>query len=324
MRRNRRGVTLIELLVTAVISLILLIAVTFAFTTFGKNALVENAVTDVQTDLHSALGLMTDELRQARYIYNTDPASTASDRLRLDPVAPTTETDPANFGSANFDKSRLVQDNSPGFRILLAFWVPTIAGVARLGDENQQASAPKGTPLAVDLAKGNLVPWGSPQSIPAYNLIVYYVTDPPPGSAWSGPRILERWESKPVPIRFAEFAETEDSKKFLDPASYDATTAPPVDGIFLRTLPASDGNSFALADFLDGKEGIAVQYLSPQTMAISLRGSLEGSQADRYFASTDSTAQTYLRSNAGDALAYSTTVVARNVCTANAVCVKDP
>ncbi|UFP92571.1 PilW family protein [Gloeobacter morelensis] len=320
--RNRRGLTLLELLIAAVIGLLLVGAVTYTFTSFGKNALVENAVSDVQMDLHSALGLMTDELRQARYIYNTDPESSATDRLRLEPVSPTLATEETTLASANFDKSRLVQANSPGFRILLAFWVPTVAGTGRLGERASPAG--RGTPLAFNLDSGALTAWGSANSIPAYNLIVYYVTDPPPGSAWNGPRILERWESEPVPIRYDEFAQAENSTRFLDLATFDATAAPPVDGVFLRNLPPADGASFALADFLDADKGIEVRYLSAQTVQISLRGSLAGSQADRYLAATDSTAQTYLRENAGDALDFTTTVVARNVCTANAICVKDP
>ncbi len=320
-RRNRRGVTLIELAVTVLIASIVMGSVTLIFVNFGKNALIESSVSDVQLDLHSALGFMTDELRQARYIYNTDETSNSFERLRLHPQTPATETDPTALVSASFDKNQLVQAEAPGFRMLLAFWVPTVMGTARLPQTG--AAATPGTPLAFQTTSGALVAWGTPSSIPAYNLVIYYATDPPPGSAWSGPRILERWESLPTPIRSEEFAEAEDPQRFLNPATFDSSNGPAVDSIFLRTLPAADGNSFVLADFLDRSAGLEVRYLSPQTLQLSLRGSLEGSQADRYLASS-STAQTYLRTNAGDALSYTTTVVARNVCTANAICPRDP
>lgn len=321
LRRSQRAVTLIELVVTVAISTILLIGLTYIFISFGRNALIESSVTDVQMDVRGALGFMTDELRRARYVYNTDQTSDQFDRLRLDPLAPPAEINRENLSLAIFDKRKLIQSDSPGFRLLLAFWVPSVVGSSRL-PEGADKVAPRGTPLALSVKDGSPVPWGTASSIPSYNLVVYYVTDPPPGSAWSGPRILERWESLPVAVRFDEFAEAEDAQRFLDPATLDLETAPVVDGVYLRTLPPSDENSFVLADFMD-PEGILVNYLSPQTLKISLRGSLNGSQADRYFAGS-STAQTYLKSNVGDALAYSTSVVARNVCMPNAVCVKDP
>jgi prepilin-type N-terminal cleavage/methylation domain-containing protein len=322
MMRKQSGVTLIELLVTITISTILLAALTYTFVNFGRSALIETSVTDVQADVHSALAFMTDELRRARYIYNTDETSNRTDRLYLHPINPATEADPEKLGQVIFDKSELIQANSSGFRILLAFWVPCISGTSRLPKE-QPSFAEKGTPLAFSVSKGDLVAWGTPASIPAYNLVVYYVTDPPPKSAWIGPRLLERWESEPTPIRFEEFVEAETSERFLSADSLDVTSAPPIDSIYLRKLPPADASSFALADFMSGDEGIAVNYLSPQTIAISLKGSLEGSQAERYLQGS-STAETYLKSNVGDALSASTTVVARNVCITNTICVKDP
>jgi prepilin-type N-terminal cleavage/methylation domain-containing protein len=320
--RGRRAVTLIELLVTIAISSILLAAVTYTFISFGKNTVVETSVSEVQMDVHSALAFVSDELRRARYIYNTDETSARPERLRLNPFEPLTETSSQDLSQAVFDKRQLVNSSSPGFRILLAFWVPTVMGTSRLLPNNRPAAQP-GTPLAMASEQGKLVAWGSPASIPVYNLVVYYVTTPPEGSSWRGPRILERWESLPVAVRFDEFAEAEDPRRFLDPATYDLTAAPPVDGIFLRTLPAADESSFVLADFLDAGPGVHARFLSAQTMEISLRGSLEGSQADRAL-SADSVAQTRLRSVVGDALGYTTTVVARNVCIANGLCVKDP
>jgi hypothetical protein len=320
-RRSHRAVTLVELIVTVAISTILLAGLTAVFVNFGRNTLVESSITEVQMDVRNALGFITDELRRARYIYNTDPTSDRFDRLRLDPVAPPAEVDPQNLSRVVFDKSRLVQAESEGFRILLAFWVPAVLGTSRLASGGA-AAATRGTHLALSVRDGTLVPWGTPGSIPAYNLVVYYLTTPPPGSAWTGPRILERWESLPVAVRFDEFAEAEDMRRFLDPETVDLQTAPVVDGVYLRALPPSDDASFVLADFMD-PAGVQVNYLSPQTLRVSLRGSLEGSQADRYFAGS-STAQTYLKDNAGDALGHSTTVVARNVCMPNAVCVRDP
>jgi prepilin-type N-terminal cleavage/methylation domain-containing protein len=322
MVRKRSGVTLIELLVTITISTILLAALTYTFVNFGRSALIESSVTDVQADVHSALAFMTDELRRARYIYNTDETSNRTDRLYLNPINPATEADLEKLGQVIFDKSELIQANSPGFRILLAFWVPCISGTSRL-PKNQSSPAEKGTPLAFSVSKGELVAWGTPASIPAYNLVVYYVTDPPPKSAWIGPRLLERWESEPTPIRFEEFVEAETPERFLSTDSLDVTSAPPIDSIYLRKLPPADASSFALADFMSNDEGIVVNYLSPQTVAISLKGSLEGSQAERYLKGS-STAETYLKSNVGDALSASTTVVARNVCVTNTICVKDP
>lgn len=330
-RRNPRGVTLIELVVTMAIATILLTGLTYMLTTFGRSTLIETSVTEVQLELQSALSFMTDELRQARYIYNTDsttfgedPTTYAIDRLHLDPLNPPVQTQPGDLSNTNFDKSQLVQANSEGFRILLAFWIPSVMGSARL-PEGDPAVA-KGVPLAVSLTDNRLVIWGTSNAIPAYNLVIYYVTDPPPDSGWQGPRILERWESLPVAIRFEEFAQAENRKQFLNPATLDSNGPTTVDSVFLRTLPPADSASFVLADQMERTGGLDVRYLSPQTIQLSIQGSLEGSQADKYLASSRDSddAQTYLRSTQGDALSYTTTVISRNVCMLNNICVKDP
>ncbi len=347
--RRTRGVTLAELLVTGVMTGILSTSLGLILVNFSRSAIKNVSTSDVQGDVQGAVSYINADLRQARYIYRQNgvacPASiycTAQLQQGLvgfeaGNIALITDAGGSGNSGRNISIDNLV--NKTNAKIELAFWIRSTKSTEP--GCSPFSTIPQGEFLAVPSAKlnnapfdessatgstsiCNLVAYGTASSVPAYKFVVYYTTTPT--STFKGPRVLYRWESGPVPIPFDDFGYSGSTSESSIPASNQSKNRSlnaAATNVWVLNPPNLVGSNVelgagvAVSDYLAATNSVRIANAptNPQSVTVSVQGSVDNVQTDADAATKAKTATQLL---------FSATTYARNICSPGVACPVDP
>ncbi len=191
-KRRITGFTLIELLVSIVIGAIITAALLSLVVDLNNTNQKDTARSETQRDMQLAMNYITQDLREAVYVYDGDCLQGAG------------TMDAANFanscpGVANYIPAKMSANNSDGQYIpALAFWradpLPdAVAQQCRTAAQNSQSN-----PSASNNALNTLINAGVPcVAGKTYTLVVYGIVDDPhtdPTDRWQGRARLVRYQ----------------------------------------------------------------------------------------------------------------------------------
>ncbi|WP_218082542.1 PilW family protein [Anthocerotibacter panamensis] len=332
-RRSKQGLTLAELLVATVITGLVGSFLAVGVINFSKSTLETVSITAAQADIQGAVTYIASELKNARYIYRRSgttcpvnaycPAILEGDDTSLKVTDDSGET----FTSAS---PRLT---GTGAQVEVAFWVRSTKGNTNSGCASGTTffQQPEGSLLSDPntITSGlvsnfcNLVAYGTPNSVPAYRLVIYYTATPSPSSGFDGPRVLYRWQSDSYRIAFSSFG-------FSSSLSNARSAIPATSPVVQIPVPADENESSALADFLtDGPNAVTVANTAdnPQSLDIAIQGTVatgntsSTTNQNNYFGGAEDAPRADAEKSK---LFYRTTVFARNICGQGATCSRDP
>ncbi len=314
--RGQQGFTLTEVLIASVIGTLIASGLAVAVVSYLRFSVANITAGEVQSEIRNAMDYMAAELKEARYIYrepgtgcpdipdNPDPIIDVNN-CAVD-ITQNSYTLPSGIGGGAIPVTPL---NLGGFQLEAAFWIP-----AKVGAFGLNTCAPAGVPTGARVsvstvfpATGGCVTFGNENTLPGYVLVVYYTRTPT--AIFLGPRVLYRQQSEVVGISITDFGQG-----IVDSGTIGVPKNAAVPKGFVTTPPAL-GGALALADlFADdatiGKPTISVRNIDQtngQTRLLRFIGSYEG---------VDSTARLPFSQGDLDRLEYTTTVIARNVCSA--------
>jgi|GEM_PF-3214731 len=279
-KRSTQGFTLIELVVAGLIGTILTAGITVAMVNYLRSGMTNIGISEVQSQLRSALDYIAQDLREARYIYRppgtTCPVQSAGVPYNTCPVDITvTKYDlPEGAKGGQVDVVPLVGNDFAGVardaRVQLAMWIPAVKGAQGTGGcnvnnpdydalsdgdllstaNNFAQGPPSLTNDANDADSDGKVnedaiwdcqPYGANATKLAYILVVYLTQNPTENNI--GPRILSRWTSAPVGIDVQDFG-----KGRID--TTDPTLSTPAGYVLATPTPTSSNQRKGEAEFL--------------------------------------------------------------------------
>lgn len=240
--KKESGFTLLELLIAAFISSLVVSGLLYVVTELLRIDNREIALEEVQRDTQRAMNYIADEIREAVYVY-TDP---------------TTVTSPIGVGDA-----------LPGGSIpIIAFW--KVSPIA-------QSDMPPGncmTTFTDEVDQNNCRTLKVRRA--SYDLVVYSLL-PGPAEPWEGPARISRYELK----QYSDSSTLTETPGYIDPSSNDSSFEDWVKDTG-ETLPNSPAGSAVLVDYMAGVGTTGNAVNCPTFIPSNDSDSFTGNDSDQY------------------------------------------